>query len=167
MCCLRHLLVTTCQVHLSIAPTEFDSYQLRGFRTRFLLQAKSSDIVSMLRGLRSTFVANKQNLDMEEEDSKERKTMENTGTERDSKTIHQIKPRWSQSYPVKMFATLKLLALLWQEAKGSFNKLKMNLEHEIKYTGLCLRWWLVTCSSHYIEAKLAKQFSGPPWKFID
>eukprot|EP00434_Breviolum_minutum_P018159 symbB.v1.2.016019.t1/scaffold1206.1/size131539/9 len=54
-------------------------------------KAKSSDIVSMLRGLRSTFVANKQNLDMEEE-----------------------------------------------EAKGSFIKLKMNLEHEIKYTGQIL-----------------------------
>ncbi|CAJ1344548.1 unnamed protein product [Effrenium voratum] len=51
-------------------------------------KAKSSDVVSMLRGLRSTFVANKQNLEMEEE-----------------------------------------------EAKGAFNKLKMNLEHQIKYTG--------------------------------
>lgn len=54
-------------------------------------KARSSDIVSMLRGLRSTFVANKHNLDMEEE-----------------------------------------------EAKHSFNKLKMNLEHEIKYTGQIL-----------------------------
>lgn len=54
-------------------------------------KAKSSDIVAMLRGLRSTFVANKHNLDMEEE-----------------------------------------------EAKHSFNKLKMNLEHEIKYTGQIL-----------------------------
>ena len=35
---------------------------------QFSMEAKSSDIVSMLRGLRSTFVANKHNLDMEEED---------------------------------------------------------------------------------------------------
>lgn len=61
---------TYCPIATRTLSFQQTCYIWEGFQNSvFSLEAKSSDIVSMLRGLRSTFVANKHNLDMEEEDA--------------------------------------------------------------------------------------------------
>ena len=45
----------------------------------------------------------------------------------------------------------------FQEAKGSFNKLKMNLEHEIKYTGRCSDSCLLNCHMSKVVQRVPGQ----------